>query len=987
MNNLTIPNLLVPQSPTSQSITDSSSMISNTSPSSPSSVGGGGEDTTKAVKRKRLTQACDACRKKKVKCSGEKPSCQNCQRLKVACTYIPSTKKRGPRVGLVESLEKRLQQMEKLLQPLKEQGLVDDIEDRDIPSTSTKRPRLASASSKHNADSLNGSQSQQFDNLNADNAKQFQAPNAEFANVNVDIKSFGAISNSGPEDQPKNFMELPPLLTPQSGSPIRQTTPTTPVSSQCHIAENKTPQTTPPQQPQQLSPQTTGQATSNEKDHESELDVLLYFGRTAARPGFRTCREIFGGMNYTNSNTPALHDASSALSNNASASFTFGYSREVSSVFFSPSIPRMKNKENLPPKDVIMHLADCHFHYSHTHMPMFHKATFLRRLEENKVSPFLIFALCAASARFSDRPGIIRTPRSEAGEEYAEFASEMILDSFDEPTVEHCQALLLMAWHHYGCKRGPRSWMYVGLAIRMAQELGLHKEFEGPALGSSQKIDSEAAFIDREVRRRTFWSCFVVDRFAACALGRPALIDEADIEIRLPIPDRDWDEEHPRVVDTEFGALKKVEIKKAGRMILENKGLFALLVSVAALLGRAAQNVNRSKPNESLPPWDPHSDYHILLNQMENWYNDLCPNMVWSIDKLREHREYNLGSGYVSIHLLYYATIVILNRPHASTPQNDVPVDFMEIAADRCKKASRAVSEITHQLLLADCFYGCPFLIYPVFAASIIHIDEVCKNYGEDSDAKKYLCLNLQFLKAMQDWWAMATKVHFMLKEMYKDQSEKEYPSRYHSDLGLRDYWNRPDSPSRQSPKILDRRELAITTTANVTQPFSMPDSNFGIQSILLPNDFMSSRIFPNETTSIPESWFSMLKTPSPRLLFRPNTNKKDFTENGEYIGGNDYFSLYNAEMPTGFSYDALLNDALNNDQLSMIPFDLLSPGRASRTNTVKYIMNETTINASDEQISTTSNTNSQVAQQQFNEQNTFSLMSTIAPPSSQTVL
>src|SRR5947208_13989462 len=76
---------------------------------------------TQPVKRKRLAQACDVCLKKKVKCSGDKPSCSSCTRLGATCTYMPSTRKRGPRVGLVESLEKRLQQMEKLLQPLREQ--------------------------------------------------------------------------------------------------------------------------------------------------------------------------------------------------------------------------------------------------------------------------------------------------------------------------------------------------------------------------------------------------------------------------------------------------------------------------------------------------------------------------------------------------------------------------------------------------------------------------------------------------------------------------------------------------------------------------------------------------------------------------------------------------------------------------------------------------------------------------------------------------
>ncbi|KAI9030449.1 hypothetical protein DFJ74DRAFT_598840, partial [Hyaloraphidium curvatum] len=64
-----------------------------------------------AEKRKRSTKACDACHRKKIKCDGAAP-CGHCVHAKAECAYTPSTKKRGPRVGYIESLEKRLSMME-----------------------------------------------------------------------------------------------------------------------------------------------------------------------------------------------------------------------------------------------------------------------------------------------------------------------------------------------------------------------------------------------------------------------------------------------------------------------------------------------------------------------------------------------------------------------------------------------------------------------------------------------------------------------------------------------------------------------------------------------------------------------------------------------------------------------------------------------------------------------------------------------------------
>ncbi|PIA16365.1 hypothetical protein COEREDRAFT_42909, partial [Coemansia reversa NRRL 1564] len=46
-------------------------------------------------KKKRLTQACQHCRKKKIRCDGIRPSCKNCIKNKSPCTYLPSIRKRG----------------------------------------------------------------------------------------------------------------------------------------------------------------------------------------------------------------------------------------------------------------------------------------------------------------------------------------------------------------------------------------------------------------------------------------------------------------------------------------------------------------------------------------------------------------------------------------------------------------------------------------------------------------------------------------------------------------------------------------------------------------------------------------------------------------------------------------------------------------------------------------------------------------------------
>ncbi|KAL8328701.1 hypothetical protein RB597_004457 [Gaeumannomyces tritici] len=55
------------------------------------------------------------CRKRKLKCDGQKPSCSTCTRLGHSCAYDEIRRKSGPKRGYVKALEERLKQVETLL--------------------------------------------------------------------------------------------------------------------------------------------------------------------------------------------------------------------------------------------------------------------------------------------------------------------------------------------------------------------------------------------------------------------------------------------------------------------------------------------------------------------------------------------------------------------------------------------------------------------------------------------------------------------------------------------------------------------------------------------------------------------------------------------------------------------------------------------------------------------------------------------------------
>jgi hypothetical protein len=64
-----------------------------------------------------------------------------------------------------------------------------------------------------------------------------------------------------------------------------------------------------------------------------------------------------------------------------------------------------------------------------------------------------------------------------------------------------------------------------------AEQLGISTDRQNtrqPALSPSE------AFIHQETRRRTFWSCFLLDRYLSSGKYRPQMLDIKDIRVQLP---------------------------------------------------------------------------------------------------------------------------------------------------------------------------------------------------------------------------------------------------------------------------------------------------------------------------------------------------------------------------------------------------------------------------------------------------------------------
>ncbi|GAA5923003.1 uncharacterized protein JCM15063_003496 [Sporobolomyces koalae] len=135
---------------------------------------------------------------------------------------------------------------------------------------------------------------------------------------------------------------------------------------------------------------------------------------------------------------------------------------------------------------------------------------------------FFIWMLFALGSRIDPVPGLAP---SESYYAKAMANLETIVGLHD---LFNVQALLLMVVYSFQAPTAPSTWFLIGIVLRLACSLGLHRE-----LPRAQALRMSPYIV--QLRRRTFWSAYLIDRMLATSLGRPCSIADEEIDNGLPL--------------------------------------------------------------------------------------------------------------------------------------------------------------------------------------------------------------------------------------------------------------------------------------------------------------------------------------------------------------------------------------------------------------------------------------------------------------------
>ncbi|KAM0144697.1 hypothetical protein ACHAP3_000729 [Botrytis cinerea] len=172
---------------------------------------------------------------------------------------------------------------------------------------------------------------------------------------------------------------------------------------------------------------------------------------------------------------------------------------------------------------------------------LIHKKRFLEEYQlpgGKYCSDLLLTAVLALAARYSDNPEVRTDPldSSTAGKYQADKAKAIISNEMESPAVSTIVATCLISMWEMAVDEDSLGWIYIGMASRMAFNLGLHLDCSD--LVQSGKISLE----DAEIRNITWWGLYMLEKLFNIGLGRPSTIPERDIITPLPylIPDVEY---------------------------------------------------------------------------------------------------------------------------------------------------------------------------------------------------------------------------------------------------------------------------------------------------------------------------------------------------------------------------------------------------------------------------------------------------------------
>ncbi|RKU41499.1 hypothetical protein DL546_001811 [Coniochaeta pulveracea] len=526
--------------------------------------------------------------------------------------------------------------------------------------------------------------------------------------------------------------------------------------------------------------------TSEQRHTESHrVPYFRYFGPTAIVPGFK--RMV---VNVPSRDRERRKSRGGSFSLFSSGSLPVQKDAVLKQPFQAETVP--ESPDDLPvydpndPADVddlIIKLVKTFFLRLGCNYPFLQEATCLRMVKEKRLEPMLVDAMCALAARFA-LDNKTAAEKCDFGHIFAQRAKAATVDTFACPSVGAVQACLLMAYEGFGENQDSTLWMYLGVAIRMAVDLGLQKlvgvKYQGEndpwytrnwkhstssndgASGATHETDKDTPSPEEQKeieaeRTQTFWAVFILDRLISSGTGRPVTFRDGDFELSLPEPTIDaisgWPAPLPH------------------------------FITIIHLYGRVSDVLNNIRDINDLS-----EDKMTRLAQMEYdltcIYQNLDSRLVFSVNNFQKYVKFGQATTFMLLHCWFHAMIIVLNQPtlFGSSSRAQLQPDSHNLSISSAK----TIAGILDFALVTDpkSFVGNPFISQPIFIAACALLMESAEK--EPAEQQPPLWPETQFQRSVP---ALTRPPKSAKQSLLRSTANQDYQKCYISLQHLQKYW------------------------------------------------------------------------------------------------------------------------------------------------------------------------------------------------------
>lgn len=262
----------------------------------------------------------------------------------------------------------------------------------------------------------------------------------------------------------------------------------------------------------------------------------------------------------------------------------------------------------------------------------------------------LIYTMLALASVFSLDPAL-----KERGKEFA--AIGRYACDQRHYSLQLVQSRLLLALYYNAINNVPDSWDFCVAATRTAIGMKLNLDIEETGVKQTSDVPynlNQQGYA--ECRRRTFWTCFILDRFNGYCSGQLSIINPEDVFLRLPCDDKSF-EEQAEVHNPYFGRKTQLGDRSGGI------GEMAYLITITSIWGDIMANIYRTshRPSDNEITTKFTSFYSEVNSRLESWHSSLPDFLSYSPDNLIKAANSGTLNIFITLHTLYHCAQMRLN--------------------------------------------------------------------------------------------------------------------------------------------------------------------------------------------------------------------------------------------------------------------------------------------------------------------------------------